>query len=171
MSTAILPKLTPRDFAILETMLADHLGEDEFLIAAIRKKLEFAQIVFADDIADDIATIGSRVAFGIDGGIRQERRLVTIEHYVPAQGHQTMASLRGVGLLGLSAGDRLTIDYGDRQEQLMLHQVLYQPEAESRMPKKSGGLHLVSEQRGNRDSRGHRSISEPAGDDPGPSAA
>ncbi|WP_127144655.1 hypothetical protein [Pelagibacterium montanilacus] len=80
MSTAIVPELTPRDFSILENMLADHIGHDELLIAAIRKKLDFARIVFADDLARDVVTIGSRVIFGINGGFPMERRLVAIEH-------------------------------------------------------------------------------------------
>ena len=106
MSPAMLPRLTPRDFAILETMLADHLGDDELLIAAIRKKMQFARIVFADDLPGEIVTIGSRVAFTVDDGWPQERRLVTLEHYVPGQDHQSVASLRGIGLLGQAAGDK-----------------------------------------------------------------
>ena len=88
------PRLTPRDFAILETMLADHLGGDELLIAAIRKKLERAKIVFADDLPGDVATIGSRLAFTVDEQWPQERRLVTLEHYVPGQDHQSVTSRR-----------------------------------------------------------------------------
>ncbi|HCE23434.1 MAG TPA: nucleoside-diphosphate kinase, partial [Hyphomonas sp.] len=65
MSTTNLPRLTPRDFTILETMLADHLGGDEMLISAIRKKLKFAQIVFADDLPADVVTLGSPAAFTV----------------------------------------------------------------------------------------------------------
>lgn len=37
MRLAVPPKLTPRDFTMLETMLADYLGGDHLLVAAIRK--------------------------------------------------------------------------------------------------------------------------------------
>ena len=144
MSPAMLPRLTPRDFAILETMLADHLGDDELLIAAIRKKMQFARIVFADDLPGEIVTIGSRVAFTVDDGWPQERRLVTLEHYVPGQDHQSVASLRGIGLLGQAAGDKAR--------------------------RKPADLHLVASRDDNQQPVPHRSALL-TGDDPGPSAA
>ncbi len=170
MSPAMLPRLTPRDFAILETMLADHLGDDELLIAAIRKKMQFAKIVFADDLPGEIVTIGSRVAFTVDEEWPQERRLVTLEHYVPGQDHQSVASLRGIGLLGQAAGDKIEIDFGGRVVALEIHTVLYQPEAESKARRKPSDLHLVASRGDSRQPVSHRSGRRP-GDDPGPSAA
>ncbi|WP_338608780.1 hypothetical protein V6617_02155 [Pelagibacterium nitratireducens] len=166
----MLPKLTPRDFAILETMLADHLGDDELLIDAIRKKMQFAKIVFADDLPAEIVTIGSRVAFTVDDGWPQERRLVTLEHYVPGQDHQSVASLRGIGLLGQAAGDKIAIDFSGRVVALEIHAVLYQPEAESRARRKPADLHLV-ESRGDSQQPVSRHSGLQPGDDPGPSAA
>lgn len=170
MSPAMLPRLTPRDFAILETMLADHLGDDELLIAAIRKKMQFAKIVFADDLPGEIVTIGSRVAFTVNDGWPQERRLVTLEHYVPGQDHQSVASLRGIGLLGQAAGDKIEIDFGGRVVTLEIHNVLFQPEAESKQRKRQAGVHLVSS-RGDSPQPVTRRSSLRPGDDPGPSAA
>ncbi len=164
------PRLTPRDFAILETMLADHLGGDELLIAAIRKKLERAKIVFADDLPGDVATIGSRLAFTVDEQWPQERRLVTLEHYVPGQDHQSVASLRGIGLLGQAAGDRIEIDFGGRAVALEIHHVLHQPEAESKARKKPADLHLVAS-RGDRQQPLAGRSERQTRDDPGPSAA
>ncbi|WP_417580705.1 hypothetical protein [Pelagibacterium sp.] len=171
MSSAILPRLTPRDFAILETILADHLGGGDQLIAAVRKKLRLAQLVFADDLAKDVATIGSRIVFSIDDGVPQERTLVSVEHYVPGQGHQTLASLRGVALLGLSAGERIAIDCGGRLEQLELHRVLYQPESEIKARKKQSPIHLVSSRDDKQSVGPHRLKMPHPDDDPGPSAA
>lgn len=170
MSPAMLPRLTPRDFAILETMLADHLGDDELLIAAIRKKMQFAKIVFADDLPGEIVTIGSRVAFTVDDGWPQERRLVTLGHYVPGQDHQSVASLRGIGLLGQAAGDKIEIDFGGRVVALEIHTVLYQPEAESKARRRPSDLHLVASRGDSRQPVSRRSGLRP-GDDPGPSAA
>lgn len=170
MSLASVPRLTPRDFAILETMLADHLGGDELLIAAIRKKLEFAKIVFAEDLPGEVVTIGSRVAFAIDDAWPQERRLVTLDQYVPGQDHQSLASLRGIGLLGQAAGDKVEIDFGGRVVALHIHTVLYQPEAETRARKRPAGLHLVAS-RGDGNQPAPRSSALPPDDDPGPSAA
>lgn len=170
MCAAIVTRLTPRDFAILENMLADHLGDDELLIAAIRRKLEDAQIVFAEDLPGDVVTVGSRVAFTVDDGWPQERRLVTLAHYVPGQDHQSLASLRGIGLLGQTAGDKIEIDFGGRVVALEIHTVLYQPEAESIARKKPADLRLVASREDSQQPAPHRSALQP-GDDPGPSAA
>lgn len=170
MSPAILPKLTPRDFAILENMLADHLGDDELLITAIRKKLEDAKIVFSEDLPGDVVTIGSRVTFTVDGAWPQERRLVTLAHYVPGQDHQSVASLRGIGLLGQAAGDKIEIDFDGRIVALEIHKVLYQPEAESKTQRQAADMHLVSDWKASRSSGAGRP--DPlSDDDPGPSAA
>jgi regulator of nucleoside diphosphate kinase len=170
MSTTSLPRLTPRDFTILETMLADHLGGDEMLISAIRKKLKFAQIVFAEDLPADVVTVGSRVAFTVDSQWPQERRLTPIVQYVAGQDHQTLASLRGVELLGQSEGDSTELDYGTRVECLEIHKVLYQPEAEIKKRKRPVGVHLVSSRSDSRPSGAVRPRPLPE-NDPGPSAA
>jgi hypothetical protein len=170
MISAGAPKLTPRDFAILETMLADHLGGDELLISAIRTKLGDGKIVFADDLPRDVVTIGSRVAFTVDDRWPQERRLVTLAHYVPSQGHQSVASLIGIGLLGHAAGDKVEFDFGGRSVALEIHDVLYQPEAESKACKRPADLRLVASRDDSQPRVPHRSAHQP-GDDPGPSAA
>ena len=171
MSTTNLPRLTPRDFTILETMLADHLGGDEMLISAIRKKLKFAQIVFADDLPADVVTLGSPAAFTVARQWPQERRLVPIEQYVPGQDHQTLASLRGVGLLGQSEGDSVELGYGTRVECLEIHKVLYQPEAEIKAGNKPMGVHLASSRSESRPSLVVRPRHLPEDDPDGPSAA
>ena len=170
MSFASVPRLTPRDFAILEMMLADHIGGDELLVAAIRKKLCDAQIVFAENLPGEVVTIGSRIAFTVDKEWPQERRLVALEHYVPGQDHQSVASLRGIGLLGQAAGDTLEIDFGGRVVALEIHTVLYQPEAETKARKKPADLYLVASGGDSTKSVSPRS-GPPWGDDPGPSAA
>lgn len=170
MCAAIVTRLTPRDFAILENMLADHLGDDELLVAAIRTKLADARIVFAEDLPGDVVTIGSRVAFTVDNGWPQERRLVTLAHYVPGQDHQSLASLRGIALLGRTAGDKIEIDFGGRFVTLEIHAVLYQPEAESKARRKPADLRLVASRDDSRQPAPQRPARQP-GDDPGPSAA
>lgn len=167
MSANNCPRLTPRDFAILETMLAGHEGS-ELLTAAMRKKLDVAQIVFADDLPSDVVSIGSRVAFTIDDGWPLVRRLVAAEQYVPGQDHQTLESLRGVALLGHVPGDRLEVNCGARTEVLEVQKVLYQPEAENRPRKSTDRVRLVSSS----DKPKPQSPFVTSGDDdPGPSAA
>lgn len=171
MSADYLPKITPRDLNILEDML-DHSHRDDHRLAnAIRRKLRLAQIIFADDLPASIVTLGSRIAFQVDERPIEERTLVTAEQYVPGQAHQSIASLRGIAMLGLAEGNYVEVELEDRTETLAVIQVLYQPEAERRGRKAPTGLRLVSSGEGAM--RTTRSVrdSNPLDDDPGPSAA
>ncbi|MAN77750.1 MAG: hypothetical protein CML24_11300 [Rhizobiales bacterium] len=171
MNDVQLPKLTPRDFSILEALLSDPPHNDEALVTAARRKLQLAQIVFAEDMPATIVTLGSRVRLGIDDRPPEERTLVTEIHYVPGAGHQLLTTVRGIEMLGLAEGARVVINLGDRTEQIEILKVLYQPEAEHRavQPRSRPTLMTSQERRGaTLDGRSRKPVPD---DDPGPSAA
>ena len=57
-------QLTTRDFTVLETLLRKKT--DRAFLRLLRLKLSTATFVTADDVAPDVAAIGSRVDFTID---------------------------------------------------------------------------------------------------------
>ena len=170
MSTDYLPKITPRDLSILEGMLEQGLG-DAKLTNAIRRKLQLAQIVFADDLQPNVVTLGSRLAFQLDDRPIEERVLVTMEHYVPGQDGQSIASLNGIAMLGLTEGNCVEIEGEDEIKTLSIIQVLYQPEADRRRRGVPAGLRLVSNREDTAQAVKTLHRTTPHDDDPGPSAA
>ena len=136
MATSPLPILTPRDFAMLEIVLLGHANGTDRLVAAIRRKQERCRIYYNDNLPEDVVTIGSRVRFTINGRPQQERRLVEPQHYVPGQDCQSVASLRGIAMLGQRAGSRVAVDLGIRVETLDILDVLYQPQAAAKTPRR-----------------------------------
>ncbi|MCF1505608.1 nucleoside-diphosphate kinase [Afifella sp. H1R] len=143
MPDAIFPKVTPRDFSILENLLEARLGSDELLVAALRRKLREAQLVFSEDLPADVATIDSRILLRVDERLPEERTLVTPAHYIPGVGHQSIATPRGVMLLGLTEGESVDVDHLDRIERVEVLKVLYQPEAERQRWARMTRPHLV----------------------------
>ncbi len=139
MSEVILPKLTPRDFSTLEALLSEHPPNDEALVAAVRRKLQLAQIAFVENIPATIVTLGSRIRLSIDGRPPEEWTLVLETHYVPNAGHQLLTTVRGIEMLGLAEGARVVINLGDRTEQIEILKVLYQPEAERKVAQPRSG--------------------------------
>jgi len=79
---------------------------------------------------DNVVRIGSRLVFTIDDGWPQERRLVHQRHYVPGQNCQTIASFRGIAMLGLAEGGQAEIRYPGRTETIEIHKVLSRPESQ-----------------------------------------
>ena len=171
MSTDYLPKITPRDLGFLEAMLDGGLDGGEKLIGAIRSKLQRAQIVFADDMPANVVTLGTRLAFQVDDRPIDERTLVTVEQYAPGQGHQSIASARGIAMLGLAEGNFIEFEREDRTELLSIIQVLYQPEADRKRRKAPAGLRVVSSREDLARPAAAKRSSHPQNDDPGPSAA
>jgi regulator of nucleoside diphosphate kinase len=172
MNSVIKPKLTPLDFQTLKRMLDQHGRQyNGILVAAIRKKLAEAQLVYANDLTHDTVTIGSHFALSVDSLAPQKLRLVCPDHYVPFQGHQSLATPRGVALLGHSVGDRLFVMNEDRGETLQVLKVHYQPVARVTAGRPAPRLRLVSNRNMNEVSIIAPLISTPSGDDPGPAAA
>ena len=126
-----VPILTPRDFAILETLLAEHVGNNDRLAAAIRRKQEVCLVHYDDKLPTDVVTLGSRLIFRIDDHPQAERRLVEPSHHVPGQGCQSVATMRGIAMLGLRVGAKVGVDLGSRVETLEILDLAYQPQAEA----------------------------------------
>ncbi len=129
--------LTPKDYAILEHMLEDFVGKNERLVSAIRRKLNTATVVFAQDLPADVVTIGSRVSFQISGNPVDERVLVSALRYKANGLNLSLGSLEGVELLGLREGARVEVDLEGQIESLNVLKLVFQPEA-------SGGARIVA---------------------------
>jgi len=126
--------LTANDFSILQVMLERASHRDEAFIRLLRSKLSAATVMFSDDIGPEIATINSRVDYSVDGG--------PVDNRILAHGEETafsgvatlpISTLRGLAVLGRSAGETITIEQlNGTMEALRIERLTYQPEAASR---------------------------------------
>lgn len=120
--------LTTKDFTILEVMLERGAVADPAALRLLRDKILNATVVFADDIPPTVATLNSRVAYRVDGGPTQTHTLVQSARHGPAD-TLSIATLRGLALIGMKAGDATTLDAPGGLEELRLDTVEHQPEA------------------------------------------
>ncbi|MCA9129199.1 MAG: hypothetical protein KDB22_19055 [Planctomycetales bacterium] len=175
MSASRIAQITPKDLGILEKLLtSDYITGDQ-IRTAIRKKISTSQLVFASDIPEDVATIGSRIRFSANGLPTEERVLTwTVESY-PTGLALHVGTLRGLALLGQAAGASLGIPSDHKIERLDLRAVTYQPEAASRKHPigsvLSAHLQLKSQLEHNVENRPAGSPYWDDDNDPGPSAA
>jgi len=106
---------------------------DDRLLRLLRRKLSMAIVVLPEDVAPDVATINSRVEYRIDGGRTEACVLVHDEGNASLGLALPISTLRGLALLGLSAGDSVSIERPDgRVETVSLENVAYQPESAKR---------------------------------------
>jgi transcription elongation GreA/GreB family factor len=122
--------LTPKDFAVLESLLsAPNAGFAEASIR-IRSKLHAATLVFAEDIKPGVVTIGSRVRYRVDSGRAEEHTIVvSADEDIPGQ-TLLLGSARGIALVGAHVGQSLHMVRADgKAETLSVEAVLEQPEA------------------------------------------
>jgi len=130
MATEPLFHLTTRDHAILQALFDAHRGPHGPYLLLLEQKLRGSALAFSDDIPADVATLGSLVAYTVDGVPAGPHRLV--EGDAP-EGGLSVLTLRGLALLGLSEGAALRVDPGSGAgETLRLDKVLSQPEAAAR---------------------------------------
>jgi regulator of nucleoside diphosphate kinase len=185
MSSPQLCQLTIKDHSILETLLERSAIHDEAYLRLLRRKLSAAKVVFPDAIARAVATINSRVDFTVDDGPADNRILIHGEDHVFPGLTLAVTTLRGLALLGLTAGETITVRRGDgAEESIRLDRVAHQPEAVRRAK-----LYRPSSMEGDLATEGQSSVvllssrrmRAPAGpavlslrhddDDPGPGAA
>jgi regulator of nucleoside diphosphate kinase len=124
--------LTTKDFTIIEVM-RDRCAADSPLVAILKRKIETAQVVFRDDVPENVATLSSRVTFTVNGDTT-DTRVLSHDAMVSAVGtFQPITTPRGLAVLGLAEGEafRLT-DREGREERIVLEKVQYQPEAARR---------------------------------------
>jgi regulator of nucleoside diphosphate kinase len=125
--------LTPKDFTILEVMRDRCLGRDDPLAPLLRRKLESARVVFRDDVPASVATLNSRVSFRPGGGDPDTRILSNERMASPVGLSLSIATPRGLALLGLAEGEAFRLAGRDGSEEwIMLEKVQYQPEAARR---------------------------------------
>lgn len=123
--------LTTRDHAILQALLDAYSGPHGPYAQLLGQKLRQSAIAFSDDIAADVVTLGSKVAYSVDGKAAGPH--VLAEEAGTAEGAVSIHTLRGLALLGLAEGAAVLVDRGDgASERLVVGRVLSQPEAETR---------------------------------------
>jgi len=172
--------LTTKDLAVLEVMLERWRAFADPVVRMLEDKLANAGVVPIDAVEPDIVTLNSRVVFRIDAGPAETRTLVRNEGRGPVGSSLSVATRRGLCMLGMAEGQTAAIVQADgRRESIQIKAVLYQPEAARRAVREKAagarrphGLTLVYSA-----AAGTRPLGETAGmrqteaDDPGPSAA
>ncbi|MBZ9796142.1 nucleoside-diphosphate kinase [Mesorhizobium sp. ES1-4] len=175
-------RLTTKDFAVLEVMLERRRAFADPMVRMIEEKLSSAGVVAIESIEPDTVTLNSRVVFCVDGGAAETRTLVQNEVRGPVGSSLSVATRRGLCLLGMAQGQTAWLEHPDgRRESIRIKAVLYQPEAARRAAREKAaaggprphGLTLVYSA-----GASIRPLGETAGmrqteidDDPGPSAA
>lgn len=167
MSSDPSPRITPRDLDVLQSVLGRMVG-NEPLAVALRLKLQQSRVVPTEALAPDVVTLGSHVRYRIGDGPLAEGILVSDQLFDSASGHISLASPRGLAMLGLWAGT--SIDIPGEAGPLTIVDVLLQPEAEhKRRPRMS--LRVVSSRDDLAPAAPDPQPPHPFDDDPGPSAA
>ncbi|TIT36842.1 MAG: nucleoside-diphosphate kinase [Mesorhizobium sp.] len=175
-------RLTTKDFAVLEVMLERRRAFADPMVAMIEEKLSNAGVVPIESVEPDIVTLNSRVVFCVDGGAAETRTLVQNDVRGPVGSSLSVATRRGLCMLGMAQGQTASLEHPDgRRESIRIKAVLYQPEAARRAARERAtaggsrphGLTLVYSA-----DTSIRPLGETAGmrqtgkdDDPGPSAA
>ncbi|MEH2509344.1 regulator of nucleoside diphosphate kinase [Nitrobacteraceae bacterium AZCC 1564] len=125
--------LTAKDFTILEVLLDRRVNKDEFFVRLLRQKLSKATVVFQEDLGPQVATINSRVDFTVEGQFSDNRILVHGGDDAYPGLCLSIMTLRGLALLGLTAGEAIVVERSDDQtEKISLDAVSYQPNAADR---------------------------------------
>jgi regulator of nucleoside diphosphate kinase len=125
--------LTSKGHTILEVLFERRVNPDECFLQLLRQKLATATTVFQDDLGEQVATINSRVDFSVDGKPLDNRILVHAGDDAYRGLSLPITTLRGLALMGLTAGDTITVACADGQMQTIhLEAVSYQPEAADR---------------------------------------
>ena len=174
-------RLTTKDFAVLEIMLERRRAFADPMVDMLEHKLSNADLVPIDLVEPDIVTLNSRVVFCIGAGPAETRTLVQNEVRGPVGSSLSIATRRGLCMLGMAQGHAAVIEQADgRRESILIKAVLYQPEAARRAVEEKSqaevrrphGLTLVYSAAADRRPLGAKAgMRQTEDDDPGPSAA
>ena len=130
------PVLTVRDYAVMERLARLRLSPDDPTTRATLEKLNQCHIVRSENVAGDIATLGSRIVFSTDDGWPEMRVLVLPAQHASAGWTLSVTAPKGIALLGLRVGSLITAIRRDGvTERLHLLAIVHQPEAvHARLP-------------------------------------
>lgn len=127
-------RLTTKDHAMLESLLERRVASGDAIVPILRQKLADAIVVPVDQVGADIATLNSRVIFRVNGGPAETRTLVQQETPGLVGQNLSVTTPRGLCMLGLSEGQRMTLERGGgAPETIFIERIVYQPEAARRV--------------------------------------
>jgi len=117
--------LTTKDFAVLEVMLERRRAFADPIVHMLEHKLSSAGVVAVDSVEPGIVTLNSRVVFRIDAGPAETRTLVQSEGRGPVGSSLSIATRRGLCMLGMAQGQTAVIEQADgRRETILIKAVL-----------------------------------------------
>lgn len=175
MSTPPRCRLTAKDFSILEAMARRDARDIPYtgaFLRLLRHKLAIATVIFPDDVEPTLATIDSHVDFTVDGRLSGSGVLTRDDSGTDAAPRLPITLLRGLALLGLTAGDTIAVAGPDgAQEDLRLDRVRHQPEADLRREKAAVVAFTARRRPAPPRAETRADPADPDDDDPGPRAA
>jgi regulator of nucleoside diphosphate kinase len=125
--------LVADDHALLLNYLETHTSRDTFAANQLRAKLLLSNVRYAADIAPEVVTLNSRLAFWIYDGTTVTRTLVRWGRELDVGLTFPVTAPLGVAMLGRKAGE--TVRYMQRDGSywtVTIEAVLFQPQAASR---------------------------------------
>ena len=135
--------LTARDFTLLESLVHDWGEPFPGAYEQIRRKLANATVVFPEDLPAGVVALHSRVRFRVGTGLAEERTIVGGPSEAVYGMTLTLASPRGVALIGAAVGQAVRALRPDGSSELIvIDAVTYQ----AGRPRAAGGLKIVSRQ-------------------------
>ena len=173
-------QLTPKDHAVLDTLLERCLEPGGAYAALLRRKLAGAEVQTARNIPANVVTLDSRVLYRVDGGPAETRIVAQSAAGGPVVGLLLpVTTMRGLALLGMAEGESVAIDEGGAEIVLSVQTVAYQPEAarrEAQLDRAARGpalrlVHSASTPKEPARAAAPYILSNGFDDDPGPSAA
>jgi regulator of nucleoside diphosphate kinase len=120
--------LTAGDFSTLKTLHEQWSVRGHGLAAALRKKLEAAQVVFPDDLPRDVASLGSQIAYATGDDALHIHTLTCLS----GLDREWLSICLPAGLALLGQREGRVLNFGvepERSQRVTLHRVLEQPEA------------------------------------------
>ena len=124
--------LTTKDFKLLKLLLASPAAQDQAFLRLLRRKLSDAAVVPLEEFGFDVAMVGSRADFTVDGTFADSRILAYDGAHAFPDLTLSVASLRGLALLGLRAGETIVVERPtELSETIRLDRVSFPGKAET----------------------------------------
>ncbi|MEA5113632.1 MAG: nucleoside diphosphate kinase regulator [Geobacteraceae bacterium] len=125
--------ITEADKAKLEKLLAEEIlkADDGFSrLEGLTKELMKAKVVDSADVPSNVITMNSKVLLKqLDSGKSEEYVLVFPKHANDKINMVSILSPIGTAIIGCRVGDVFGVKTQDGERQMMVEQILYQPEA------------------------------------------